>query len=887
MGKKSSSKRQAKKNKKSKAAAPPSRPKASLSSKKKLLFAATTVVMFFVLAEVVLSVVGVEPAIRSEDPYVGFESYIPLFRPTESGSVLETAPNKLFFFNSQRFPARKTAGTVRIFTLGGSTTYGRPFEDTTSFTGWLRTYLKTAAPDKGWEVINCGAISYASYRVAKVMEELLEYEPDLFIIYSGNNEFLERRTYQEIIEEPAPLTGARLALSHSRTYTLIEKVLRPSEPPSQDRYELKGEVEEILNRSTGLDVYERDDVLAKQVLAHYRFNLRRMTEMARQSGAEVVLVTIPVNEKDFAPFKSQPSEGLAAADRLRFETLLVEASDLLETDNPDEAVKHLDEAIRIDPRYADAHYLRGRALIAQGAYEEAGQAFQVAIEEDVCPLRVLPGLNEAILDVARENRVPLVDFRTVLKAHMRGRYGHENLGGELFLDHVHPTVETNGLLARALVDRMTEMGVTALDPDWHESIGEAVAAEVEGRVDAEAHARAYKNLSKVLIWAGKKKEAEKYVREAEEQLTGDWEAHLNAGVLSLESDRTQEAMASFKEALRLNPGAAVAHNYLGAVYAAAGDLDQAIAEGEMAVRIDPDLVIAHNNLGTYYTNKGELERARSSIGTALALDPQYAEAHNNLGNIDYAAGRMSRAITSYDRALDIRPNYVEALTNRGLLLGELSRFPEAIESLNKAISIDGDWTPAYIGLGKAYLAEQRFVEARQSFERALELDAKSPEAYEWLARSLVAEGQQAMAKQVLKQGLREVPEAETLHYAYGQMLAQEENFEASIGHLQSAIQFSGDGLEAPIPLDELHHTLAGALLMSGQVEEGISQLERALVLNSDNVMALNDLGFVLEQLGRLDEALGYYRRALDLNPEFLPAMENLRRIEQRLGSTTR
>jgi tetratricopeptide (TPR) repeat protein len=640
-------------------------------------------------------------------------------------------------------------------------------------------------------------------------------------------------------------------------------------------------VEEILNRSTGLDVYERDDVLAKQVLAHYRFNLRRMTVMARRSGAEVVLVTIPVNEKDFAPFKSQPSEGLAPADRSRFEALLAEATQTLEAGNPDDAAERLDDALHLDPRYAEAHYLMGRALMALGAHEDAGRAFQAAIEEDVCPLRVLPGINEAIRDVAGQNRVPLVDFQTVLKTHMRDRYGHENLGGELFLDHVHPTVETNGLLARALVDRLNEMGVTTLDPTWHDTVGEAVTAEVEGRVDAEAHARAYKNLSKVLIWAGKKKEAEKYVRQAESQLTEDWEAHLNAGVLSLESDRTQEAMASFKEAIRLNPDAAVAHNYLGAVYAATGDLDQAIAEGEKAVQIDPNLAIAYNNLGTYYTNQGELERARSAIEAALTLDPQYAEAHNNLGNIDYAAGRLSRAITSYNRALDIRPNYVEALTNRGLLLGEQGRLPEAIESLTKALSIHGDWIPAHIGLGKALLAVDRVDEARRSFEKALELDAESPEAFEWLARSLVAEGSPGLAKEALDRGLQAVPDAPALHYAYGQMLAQEQSFEKSIKHLETAIRLSRDTLEAPIPLDELHHTLAGALLMSGRVEEGISQLEQALAANSENVMVLNDLGFVQEQLGRLDEARSYYRRALDLKPDFLPAMENLKRVEQR------
>ena len=49
-------------------------------------------------------------------------------------------------------------------------------------------------------MINAGGISYASYRVAVVIKELARYEPDLFIIYTGHNEFLEERTYRTLIE---------------------------------------------------------------------------------------------------------------------------------------------------------------------------------------------------------------------------------------------------------------------------------------------------------------------------------------------------------------------------------------------------------------------------------------------------------------------------------------------------------------------------------------------------------------------------------------------------------------------------------------------------------------------------------------------------------------
>jgi len=84
----------------------------------------------------------------------------------------------------------------------GSATYGRPFFDHTSFPGWLRAFLPRADPTRKWEVINAGAISYASYRIKGLMAELSRFEPDLFIVYTGENEFLERRTYASAFNTP-------------------------------------------------------------------------------------------------------------------------------------------------------------------------------------------------------------------------------------------------------------------------------------------------------------------------------------------------------------------------------------------------------------------------------------------------------------------------------------------------------------------------------------------------------------------------------------------------------------------------------------------------------------------------------------------------------------
>jgi len=195
-----------------------------MSLLKNIALALVSVFAFLALTEGLLTAIGVDPILYESDPLVGFSSRIPLYVSAEEGFV-HTAPNKRAYFNYQRFKPEKPEGTFRVFCMGGSTTFGRPYTDQTSFCGWLRVLLRIADPSRKWHVVNAGGISYASYRVAALMEELVEYEPDLFIIYSGHNEFLETRTYQALQEHSPLLLDTRALLNQTRTYSALKRAI--------------------------------------------------------------------------------------------------------------------------------------------------------------------------------------------------------------------------------------------------------------------------------------------------------------------------------------------------------------------------------------------------------------------------------------------------------------------------------------------------------------------------------------------------------------------------------------------------------------------------------------------------------------------------------------
>ena len=125
------------------------KPSAALSRRKKLLFGLVATLLFFTLLEFGLWLAGVRTVAAGNDPFVGFAGNLPLFieQTDPDGQVwMNTAPNKLAWFNQQQFPRAKAPGTRRVFCLGGSTTYGHPYDDKVSFAAWLRELLPAASP---------------------------------------------------------------------------------------------------------------------------------------------------------------------------------------------------------------------------------------------------------------------------------------------------------------------------------------------------------------------------------------------------------------------------------------------------------------------------------------------------------------------------------------------------------------------------------------------------------------------------------------------------------------------------------------------------------------------------------------------------------------------
>lgn len=384
---------------------------------------------------------------KSEDPFVGFEGARRLFQ--RSGDELQIAPERLKFFAPDHFDSVKPADEYRIFCLGGSTVQGRPYSKETSFTTWLELALQQVDQSRSWNVINCGGISYASYRLVPILNECLTYQPDLIVVCTGHNEFLEDRTYANIKGTPRWIR----TLGRAARQVRMINVVRESFTEEQKTETLPTEVEAILDYEDGLAAFHRDDERAEMVREHFESSLMRMKQQCLDHRVPLIFVQPPSNLAGTPPFKSS----LEDISRDEIQSMLAGSANL------EQAKAQLEQASQQFPRNALLAFELGQCYAHLLQMQTAKTAFIRARDEDLCPLRMTSPLERTLHQVADENA--FLDAHALLESQTESGV----LGDFWLVDHVHPSFSGHQLIALQLVRLLEEQGVINLSKDWEQA----------------------------------------------------------------------------------------------------------------------------------------------------------------------------------------------------------------------------------------------------------------------------------------------------------------------------------------------------------------------------------------------------------------------------------
>ncbi len=376
------------------------------------------------------------------------------FLPTEDGKFFTTNPRFCWAFqprnnatqpNRMLLPREKPPGTYRIFVLGESAAAGTP-DPSFGFARILESILRTTYPGRRFEVVNAAVRGINSHAVLPIARECVEHQPDLVILYMGNNEVIG-------LHAPLPRTFNltpfwRLLrvgqwLKTTRTVQMLELAVGKVHVKSAPKQDM------AFFRSVRLaaDARERE-----AVYANYDRNLRDICGIVRKRGVELVVGTLASNLGDFPPIASLHRSGLADAERAQWEKAYGEGVEAESLRNADQALGLYVRAVRIDDHYADLHFRMARCYAALGSNTLARVHYSLARDWDALQFRADTRLNEIVRKLAANNSdagIHLVDIEHLLAGSPLSRSGVP--GEALFNDHVHFTFAGDHLVASNLV----------------------------------------------------------------------------------------------------------------------------------------------------------------------------------------------------------------------------------------------------------------------------------------------------------------------------------------------------------------------------------------------------------------------------------------------------
>ena len=669
-----------------------------MSNWKRILFPVLAIGGVLVLVELVLFVAGVVPLTAREDPFHGFSRHLRVYEADEKNGVRRTSARAAqHSFNLQEFPLEKADDEFRVFVLGGSSAYGFPWGAARSFSSVLERALQSSLPERDVHVVNAAGMSYGSHRLRILTHELLEYSTDLFVIYSGHNEFVERSFYDRLTEaEPLP-QGLRLALHRWRLYSALARLLSPT-PNTDETAPADAEAGELIGfdakrrYSTNVAAAERETVRGL-----FEDNLRAIVAAANRAGVDVALCTVPSNERAWSPNQTTWPGTMGGVELVAAVSAIERATEANSAGDPEAALRAVAEVEARSTSAARAWYEKARALLKLGRIDEASQAFIAARDFDGQPGRANTSINDTIRAVAHDTDATLVD----VEATFRSLASNGIPGFDLLEDYVHPKPGAHVLIARELWRAQTGSDdegafLTAAglptDFDYKSNLAGPEAAQ------SAATSPLLFNLAVVLENQGRYEEAIERYRRCLELSPGYFVARANLARILHLTGNPQEAATEYAMVLQVAPDHLNSAIGLGEAFRELAMLAQAEAAFRRATEIDPESPGAWNGLGAVYSSAGNHREAERALRRTSEIDPGNLAVRASLGMAIFFQGRMDEARAVFEASLQVRPDEPGAMNGMGAIAIEGNDLDAAEDWFSRVLAQDPENGMALIGL---------------------------------------------------------------------------------------------------------------------------------------------------------------------------------------------
>ncbi|HLP17195.1 MAG TPA: tetratricopeptide repeat protein [Bacteroidota bacterium] len=563
------------------------------------------------------------------------------------------------------FDAQKSPTTFRVFCLGASTTVGFPYSYNLTPSFILKKQLEVALPDMKIEVVNAGLTATSSFTVVEFTRELVAYNPDLFVIYTGQNDFYGALGAASTVSvgQYRWVTTTYLALRRFKSFILLEESISGISHlffggrPEKQSGTLMQQMADDKAIAYGSPLYRR-------ALETYRSNLEAAMAIAQEHGIPVVLSTVVTNERSLPPFVSLHRSDLASSTRSEIDALNARGDTLLAQKQYSRALDAFRASAARDAGYAMTQFRIGQCCEALGLVDSARVAFGAARDLDGLRFRASGEMNGIIRSVAQTSHAVIADIDSAFRAHSPGGLP----GRELLWEHVHPTLDGYMLLSRTWYKAMASVAFRSagLSARLRTSLSDSTLRSAIGYTELDAE----------------------FAAQTMQRLLNRWPFTAAAGSDAIVPRNDVERVASLfnNGTLRWNES----HYELADAFLKEKNLAAAAREYEAVHAFDPDDPFPLTRMGDMYALMEKQDKAVEAFTRVLEItESQFV--HLKLGVTLAKSGASEQALVHLNRAFELesgstshfsRAQFGEATYFYALSLFRTGRVDEARQTLS-------------------------------------------------------------------------------------------------------------------------------------------------------------------------------------------------------------
>ncbi|WP_342348774.1 tetratricopeptide repeat protein [uncultured Nitrospira sp.] len=317
-----------------------------------------------------------------------------------------------------------------------------------------------------------------------------------------------------------------------------------------------------------------------------------------------------------------------------------------------------------------------------------------------------------------------------------------------------------------------------------------------------------------------------------------FDALLLQGKMALAQNEGRQAVEAFRIVLKDEPNNSDIQSLLGQAHVLAGEFELAQESFKEAVSLNSRQFDAYSALARLSARQGQLEKAEGYLVSILQSLPTHMETLWSLFQLQLAQRQWAEGTGTITRLEKAGGSSYQVDLAKGLLAAGRQQWDQALQALSRAQKANPESMPPLAALMNVYLEQKRPEQGRAYLQLLVENQPDHPYAWGLLGRMYVELNDKPSALSSYRRQTEVNPAWVEPWKDLAMVRWLEGEKEEAIGVLNVALTTHP---EAPVLLQ----ALASFYQAEGQIDLAIQQYELVLSHSPDDVMAANNLAFLL------------------------------------------